>query len=98
MDVEFDDDTLDRLETDRTFHGGFGQEVVRGFRKVMQIIRSAADERDLSGLRGLGFEKLKGQRKHQRSLRINKQWRLIVEIRGEGRNRRVGVVEIVDYH
>lgn len=98
MEVEFDDDSLDRLEVDSRFHGGLGQDVVRGFRKVMQLIRAAADERDLTRLRGLGFEKLQGKRKHQHALRINKQWRLIIEFRGQGPNRRIGVVEIVDYH
>ena len=71
---------------------------MRGFRKVMQAIRSAEDERDLYGSRGLRFEKLEGKRKHQRSLRINKQWRLIVEIRGQGIHKRIAVVGIEDYH
>ena len=98
MEAEFDDPELDRLETDAAFTAGLGQPVVRGFRKVMQAIRAAADERDLYALRGLAFEKLKGKRDGQYSLRINKQWRVIVEVRDKGRDRRVGVVEIVDYH
>jgi proteic killer suppression protein len=98
MVVEFDDSDLDRLEVDATFDAGFGPAVVRGYRKVMQAIRAAPDERDLYRLKGLRFEKLKGRRKHQHSLRINDQWRLIVELRGEGGEKRVGVVEIADYH
>jgi toxin HigB-1 len=98
MVVEFDDPDLDRLEVDATFDAGFAQAVVRGYRKVMQVIRAASDERDLYRLKGLRFEKLKGKRKHQHSLRINDQWRVIVELRGEGSDKRVGVVEIADYH
>src|SRR5215212_8205731 len=98
MEVEFDDPDLDRLEVDATFDAGVGPAVVRGYRKVMQVIRAASDERDLYRLKGLRFEKLKGRRKHQHSLRINDQWRLIVELRGEGSDKRVGVVEIADYH
>jgi proteic killer suppression protein len=98
MLVEFDDPELDRLEVDATFDAGFAPEIVRGFRKVMQVIRAAPDERDLYRLRELRFEKLKGKRKHQHPLRINDQWRLIVELRGEGAGKRVGVVEIADYH
>ena len=98
MEVEFDDPDLDRLEVDATFDAGFAPAIVRGFRKVMQAIRAAPDERDLYRLKGLRFEKLKGKRRHQHSLRINDQWRLIVELRGEAPAKRVGVVEITDYH
>jgi toxin HigB-1 len=98
MDADFDSDDLDRLETDPAFTGGFGPEIVRGFRKAMQAIRAAHDERDLYALRGLRFEKLKGNRSHQHSLRINQQWRLVVELRGAGKQKRVGIVGIEDYH
>ena len=98
MEVEHDDPDLDRLETDPRFTGGHGPAIVRGFRKVMQAIRAAVDARDLYALRGLRFEKLRGDRQGQHSLRINDQWRLIVEIRGEAPQKRIGVVEIADYH
>ena len=98
MEVEFDDPDLDRLEVDGMYTAGYGQAVVRGFRRVINAIRAALDERDLYALRGLRFEKLKGKRQHQHSLCINDQWRLIVEIRGEGATKRIGVVEIEDYH
>lgn len=98
MEFEFDDDALKRLYVDPGLTGGQGPEVVRGFRKVMQVIRHASDERQLYAMRSLHFEKLLGDRKGQYSLRINKQWRLIVELRGSGRDKRVGIIEIVDYH
>jgi len=98
MEVEFADDDLDRLETELQFTAGFGKEVVRGFRKAMQVIRAAPDERDLYRLKGLHFEKLEGSRSHQRSIRINKQWRLILEIVGMAPNKKVRVMCIEDYH
>ena len=98
MDAEFDSDDLDRLETDPAFSAGFGPEIVRGFRKVMQAIRAAHDERDLYASRGLRFEQLKGKRSHQHSLRINIQWRLIVELRGTGQQKRIGIIGVEDYH
>lgn len=98
MEVEFDDPDLDRLEVDASFTAGLAQPIVRGFRKVLQAIRAATDERDLYRLKGLRFEKLKGSRQYQHSLRINRQWRLIVELRGEGRAKRIGIVGIEDYH
>jgi toxin HigB-1 len=98
MEVDFADDDLDRLETDPRTSAGRGQNVDRGFRKVMQAIRAAADTRDLHAVRALRLERLKGKRDHQWSLRLNKQWRLIVEFRGSGSNARVLVIEIEDYH
>jgi toxin HigB-1 len=98
MRVDFDAHELDRLETDPDFTAGYAVEIVRGFRKTMQAIRAAPDERSLYSLRGLAFEKLKGKRQHQHSLRINKQWRLIVELRGKGPAKRIAIVAIEDYH
>ena len=98
VDVEFDDDDLDRLETDREYFGSHGVPVVRAFRRTMQFIRAARDERDLYAMKSRRFEKLKGKRQHQHSLRLNDQWRLIVEIRGEHPRKRIAVIEINDYH
>jgi toxin HigB-1 len=98
MDVEFDDDSLDRLETDARFDAGFGREVVKGFRKLMQAIRAATDERDFYAMKSLHFEKLEGDRSQERSMRINKQWRLILELKGSAPNKKVHVKKIEDYH
>lgn len=98
MEVDFDDDRLDRLETDRDYNAGFERAIVKGFRKVMQVIRSAPDERDFYALKSLHFEKLEGARAHERSMKINKQWRLIIELNGEAPNKRVRVKAIEDYH
>ena len=98
MDVEFGDDDLDRLEVDPQATCGLPQGVVKGFRKAMQAIRNAVDERDLYALRGLRFEKLSGDRKGQRSLRCNDQYRLIVTLVGKGKQKKVRVIEITDYH
>lgn len=98
MDAEFDDEDLERLEADRDHSAGLGPGVDKGFRKVMQVIRAAKDERDLYALKGLRFEKLQGNRSHQRSFRLNDQWRLIVEIVGEAPDKTVRVISIEDYH
>ncbi len=98
MEVEFADADLDRLETDPRFTGGFSQAIVKSFRKKMQFLRAANDERDLYASKGLHFEKLEGDRSHQRSIRLNDQWRLILELKGEGRNKKVLAVGIEDYH
>lgn len=98
MEVEFDDDDLDRLETDAQYTAGHSQEVVRAYRKRMQQIRAFKDERDFLSVRSLNFEKLKGNREGQHSIRLNLQWRLILEIRGAHPCKVIGIIEIVDYH
>jgi len=98
MKIEFDDEDLERLYTDPRFTGGLAPVVVKGFRKAMGIVYGAVDERDLQAMRGLNFKKLKGDRVGQYSMKLNDQWRLILEIRGEAPNKRIAVVSIVDYH
>ncbi len=98
MEVEFDDEDLDRLETDSQYTAGHSQEIVRAYRKRMQQIRAFRDERDFIAVRSLNFEKLKGNRDRQHSIRLNLQWRLILEIRGKHPCKVIGIIEIVDYH
>jgi proteic killer suppression protein len=89
---------LDRLETDPAFTCGFGRNIVRAFRKRMHLIRQAVDERDFRALRSWNFEKLKGGRSHQHSIRLNQQWRLIVEIVPAEPKNVIKIVAIEDYH
>ena len=49
---------------------------------------------DLSPLRSVGLHKLKGERKSQWAMTVNKRWRICFEFRqGDAHN-----VEITDYH
>lgn len=98
MEVEFDDPDLDRLETDAAFAAGHDPSTIKGFRKVMQVIRNAVDERDIRNMKSLHFEKLKGDRSHQHSLRVTKKWRLIFEFEGEAPNKVIRIKGIEDYH
>jgi len=98
MEVEFADKKLQRLYTEPGYTVGLPPEVERGFRKVVGLIRNADHERALAAFVGLRMEKLKGDRAHQRSLRINGQWRLIIELREREDGKLVAIIEIVDYH
>lgn len=98
MDVRHQDKDLERLETDAKFDGGFGQAVVRGYRKVMQVIRAADNILDLYNMKSLRFEKLEGSKTEERSLRLNQQWRLIVRLDKSGEVTVVVIQEITDYH
>ena len=89
---------MDRLETDESYDGGLSQALVKAFRKRMQFIRSANDERDFYAMKSLHFEKLKGKRAHQHSMRLNDQFRLILEFEESKTEKTVVVVAIEDYH
>lgn len=92
------DDNLDRLETDAGFNAGFDVAIVRRFRKTIQVIRAAPDERTFFQMKSLHYEKLKGKRSHQWSMRLNRQLRLIVELEQQESGKLVVVVSIEDYH
>lgn len=98
MEVEFREKSCDRLETDPKYNAGFAANVVSAYRKRLQQIRAAIDERDLHAIGGMHFKKLQGERSHQHSIRLNDQWRLIVELIGKGAEKVVHVVSIEDYH
>lgn len=98
MDVEFADEDWDRLETELDFNAGFSREIVRVYRKRLQAIRSAIDERTFYAMKSFHFEKLKGNRDHQSSMRLNDQWRLIIEIKPSQPKNVIVVVGIEDYH
>ncbi len=98
MEVEFATADLDRLETDPTFTMGLPPAVVKGYRRRLDDIYSAVDERDFYALKSLHYEKLQGKRQRQRSMRINRQYRLIIELVDTGNQRTVRIVSIEDYH
>ena len=77
---------------------GLGPEVTRAFRKKVGFLAAAESELDLRNYRALRFEKLKGDRAGQYSIRLNRQWRLILRIEDDVSGRLLIIVEIVDYH
>jgi toxin HigB-1 len=97
MNVRHVDRLLLRMEQDASYDGGFGHEVARAFRRRMQFIRAAIDERAFYAMKSLHYKKLKGGRSHERSMRLNDQWRLILRIETAGK-RTVVVISIEDYH
>ena len=99
MDIEFQDSELEDMAFNVRYAGRWAQVVVRAYRKVMTLILNAKDRRDLYGLgKSLSLEKLKGKRKHQHSMRLNDQYRLIVEFKSKKNKEIVAIVNIEDYH
>ena len=98
LEVRFKDASLDGLESDRSAGGGYPPGMVKAFRKRMQFIRAAADERAFYEWKSLRLEKLKGDRSYQHSMRLDDQWRLIVELKDQEANKTIVIIGIEDYH
>lgn len=98
MRFEFSSDDLARMYSESEFLGGFPREVVRAYRKRVQFIAQAVDERDFYAWRSLRYKKLKGDRSDQRAMRLNDQWRLVLKLRRGEDGSIVMILSIEDYH
>jgi len=74
MEVEFHDKSLALIETDRAADTRLPISVINSLRQKLVVIRAAPDERTLRNWKSLHYEKMEGD---ERSIRINKQYRLI---------------------
>lgn len=98
MEVEFEDDDLRRMAYDPSFDMGLERGVVKAFRMRIQVIDAATDEREFYALVSWRFEKLKGDLAGKYSIRLNKQWRLLVRLDKRDSGKVVVVITICDYH
>ena len=98
MEVEFRDKDLALVETDRAAETRLPVAVINSLRDKLVVIRAAPDERTLRNWRSLHYEKLKGERSGERSIRINKQWRLVFTIDTSRTPNKITVLGVEDYH
>lgn len=98
MEVEFEDSDLERILYEASFTGRYPDNVVKMFRRRMQFIFHAQDERDIRAMKSLHFEALKGQLQGQHSIRLNRQYRIVFRLDGEKEDKKVVVLAIEDYH
>lgn len=100
MRIEYEDEDLRCLAEDPGFvHPRLSAELVKAYRKRIDSIDAASDKRGrLRALKLLHLEKLRDNRESQYSLRLNKQYRLIVRFRTEPAGRTTIAIKIVDYH
>lgn len=94
----FKDKKLEALYTQQKGKKKYPPEVIKAFFIVMAVIRRARDERDLHAARSLNYKTLKGKRSHQHSIRLNKQWRLIIERQKDKTGKYLLIISIEDYH
>ena len=88
------------LYTDESGAARYPPEVVAAFFDKMAVIRAASAESDLRTLKSLHFEKLKGERgnRGERSIRLNKQFRLTFTIETDDQGKLLRILDIEDYH
>jgi toxin HigB-1 len=98
MDVVFEDDRLALIETDQAAQTRLPVAVIQSARRKLNAIRAATDERTLRNWKSLHYEKLKGNRSEQRSIRLNDQWGLVFRLDEQCTPQRVTIVAIEDYH
>ena len=97
--ILFEDDELRRVAEDASYTPKqWGPNIAKAYRKKIQILTQAVDERDLRALRSLHLEQLKGDRAGTSSIRLYKQFRLILKFATDNDGRVVIVIEMVDYH
>lgn len=72
--------------------------VIEAFFEKMQIISAAADERDLYALKSLHYERLQGDRKGDRSIRLNKQWRLTLRFETDLQGNLLIIIDIENHY
>jgi proteic killer suppression protein len=77
MEVEFRDNMLALVESNRAAETRLPVSVINSLRQKLVLIRAAPDERTLRNWKSLHYEKMDDG---ERSIRLNKQFRLIFSI------------------
>ena len=98
MQVEFKNKKLALIETDRAGEVKLPIAVINSCRDKLVVIRAAPDERTLRNWKSLHYEKLGGNRKGQRSVRLNQQYRMVFIMDSTGSPPKITVLAIEDYH
>lgn len=99
VEIRYEDKELRRLAEDAAFRPKrWGAEIVRAYRRKIQILASASDERELRALRSLHLEQLQGDRAGSSSIRLNEKYRLVLRFETGDNGRIAVVIEMVDYH
>lgn len=98
MKIEFKDSGLALIRTDRAAETKLPFTVIKACREKLIVLDAAPDERTLRNWKSLHYEKLEGDRKGQRSIRINNKYRLIFLLNNSQSPPLVTVLSVEDYH
>jgi len=98
MEIEFADPALALIETDEAGSTRLPVAVIKSARRKLNVLRAAPDDRTLRNWKSLHYEKLKGGRNGERSIRINKQYRMVFTLDSETDPQTITVLAVEDYH
>ena len=99
MIVTFASKRLERLYTAGDGAEEYPEQVVNAFLRRIRSLEAAGDERDIRARRALRLEALKEKRYRGRhSIRVNDQWRLIIEFSGHGESKTVTIGELSKHY
>jgi toxin HigB-1 len=98
MKIVFADDELALIETDQAGVTRLSVAVIKSARRKLTVLRAAVDDRSLRNWKSLHYEKLRGDREGQRSIRLNDQFRMTFELDEETDPQTVTILSIEDYH
>ena len=76
----------------------FDDKLIRSYQRKLQLIYAADSILDLYKYTSLHLEKLKWDKEWWMSIRLNKQWRLIIKQIKDGQYQVIWVKWIEDYH
>ena len=98
MRIVFDDGELALIETDEAGTTRLPVGVIKSARRKLTVLRAAIDDRSLRNWKSLHYEKLRGDREGQRSIRLNDQFRMIFELDEDTEPQTITILSIEDYH
>lgn len=98
MEIEFTDSDLALIETDEAAKTKLPIAVIKSVRRKLTALRAVTDERALRNWKSLHYEKLKGDKEGQRSIRVNKKYRIVFTLDSDADPQRVSILSIEDYH
>ena len=98
MKLEFANTKLEKAAVHSGQIGRWSAKLIQIYRRRVAVIRAAKDRRDLYALSSLHLEKLEGKKKHQHSVKLDDQFRIILQFRKEDKREIVTIVDIEDYH
>jgi proteic killer suppression protein len=98
MEIEYRDKRLVLIPTVRAAETRLPVSVIKSLREKLVVISAAPDERTLRNWKSLHYEQLKGDRQGQKSIRLNDQYRLLLEVDDSHSPPKVILLGVEDYH
>lgn len=98
MNVVFRDRQLATIESDEATKLKLPISLIKAARRKLVFVRAAPDERTLRNWRSLHYEKLAGDRKGLKSIRINDKWRIVFDLDNKTTPPTFIVINIENYH